>query len=181
MHEFPFNYTKSIQAAAALLRLSPSQEMSQLRLLKLLYIATRESFQEKGYPLVADRYASLDNGPILSRLYNIIKGEDVYSVNWSQHIARDGYMLQLQRDPGNDLLSRYEMRKLQEISTRMRDRDDFDIVNETHTFAEWRDPQGSSIPIDMRDLLRAVGREEIADDIEAEADAQRNIAQALGF
>jgi uncharacterized phage-associated protein len=181
MHEFPFNYRKALQASAALLRLSPSQEMSRLRLLKLLYIATRESVQEKGYPLVADRFASLDNGPILSRLYNIIKGEDVYSVDWGKHVSRKGYMLQLQDDPGNDLLSRYEMRKLQDISMRMQDCDDFDIVRETHTFAEWQDPKGSSIPIEMRDLLRAVGRSELADSIEAEANAHRDMAQALGF
>ena len=40
---YRFNISKAIEAAGVLLREEPSRRMSRIRLLKLLYIADRES------------------------------------------------------------------------------------------------------------------------------------------
>ena len=34
------------------------------------------------------------------------------------------------------------------------------LVDETHKFPEWRDPHGSSLPISVGDILRALGESE---------------------
>ena len=34
------------------------------------------------------------------------------------------------------------------------------LVEETHRFAEWRDPHGSSLPISVREILQALGEPE---------------------
>ena len=45
--EFRFNFSRTLQSAAILLKLQPNRRMSYLRLLKLLYIADREMLAER--------------------------------------------------------------------------------------------------------------------------------------
>ena len=71
-----FNITKTIQASAVLLKADPNHSMSRLRLLKLLYIADRESLTERARPITGDYPVAMDHGPVLSNTYNLIKGED---------------------------------------------------------------------------------------------------------
>ncbi len=45
-----------------------------LKLVKLLYLADRESLQKHGNPISFDRLVSMDHGPVLSRTLNLICG-----------------------------------------------------------------------------------------------------------
>jgi uncharacterized phage-associated protein len=71
---FLFNIEKAIQAVAALLHFHGSKEMSYLRMLKLLYIADRETLKETGRPITGDRIVAMEHGPVLSSVYDLIKG-----------------------------------------------------------------------------------------------------------
>ena len=68
-----FNEAKATQAAACLLKLRGGQ-MSYLKLVKLLYLADREALLRWDRPITTDRYVSMDNGPVLSRVLNLING-----------------------------------------------------------------------------------------------------------
>jgi uncharacterized phage-associated protein len=62
---FRFHFDRTLQASAYLLHLRKGR-MSQLRLLKLLYIADREWLAESGYPITGDHARALKNGPVLT-------------------------------------------------------------------------------------------------------------------
>jgi hypothetical protein len=101
----------------------------------------------------------MKHGPVLSRLYDIMKGEATESPQFEAHIERQGYQLHLVDDPGHADLNRFEIRKLRELSDRYREHGDWDLVEVTHGFPEWtkHDPGASSEPIPLEDILAAVG------------------------
>jgi uncharacterized phage-associated protein len=156
---FRFDFAKALQAAAELLRHEPGKQMSRLRLLKLLYIADREALQETGRPITCDAAVAMRHGPVLTRLYDIMKGEHVNSPEFDRHVEQQGYQLTLVGDPGKDRLNRFEIRKLRALSERYRDMGDWDLAEETHGFPEWKrnDPGDSSRPIPFEHVLEAVG------------------------
>ena len=68
--EFVFNDRKTAQAAAWLLDRQEGR-MPYLKLIKLLYLADRQSLIESGYPITGDRLVSMDRGPVLSRVLDL--------------------------------------------------------------------------------------------------------------
>jgi uncharacterized phage-associated protein len=182
-----FTAEKVIQAAGILLKATEPHRMSRLRLLKLLYIADRESIQRSGRPITGDDAVAMDHGPVLSRTYDCIKGGDAATGEWEKFIRRSGSQdVELVVDPGIGTLSRWEIAKLQEVAQRHEHLDDYSIAVLTHGYGEWQKnqpPVGSSRRIPARDILEAVGLGEAADEILAEArtyaEARRLLAGAL--
>ena len=70
---FRFDFLKTLQASGVLLQLDANR-MAYIRLLKLLYIADRELLAETGRTLTGDEAVAMKNGPVLSRVYDLIKG-----------------------------------------------------------------------------------------------------------
>ena len=157
---FRFKIEKAIQAVAALLHFHGSKEMSYLRMLKLLYIADRESLKETGRPITGDRVVAMEHGPVLSSEYDLIKGAHTGWPTWSEYLGKKGYRIELLRDPGNGALSKYEVGKLRELTERYAEKNEWDMVEIIHSLDEWKknDPGKSSKPIPFEDLLEAIGR-----------------------
>ena len=157
----PFHILKVVQASALLLKTEPGRRMSRLRLLKLLYIADRESLRERARPITGDDVVAMDHGPVLSHTYDLVKGADYADPVWEQFLHPSGARdLELAGDPGVGKLSRYELTKLQEVATRFMDKNDWEVAEYTHTFPEWQKnqpPRHSSRPIPLDDLLEATG------------------------
>lgn len=84
---FRFNERKAAAAAAFLLQ-EEAGTMDYMRLVKLLYLAERESLARLGHPIVGDAYYALDQGPILSRVLDLCKHES--SGAWATQIERSG-------------------------------------------------------------------------------------------
>ncbi len=171
---FHLQSEKAMQAAAVLLQQHNGQQMSYMRLLKLLYLADRKSLQKTGRPVTGDRVVSMKNGPVLSGLYDIIKGQHIDSPRWSEFIERSGYTVRLAHNPGNDQLSRFEIATLQEVAERFASYGDFELVDEVmHKLPEYlknMPSEGSSTPIPLRDILQGIGRGEEADRIIEDAE-----------
>ncbi len=160
-----FDERKATEAAAHLLHLRGGR-MHFLKLLKLLYISDREALHRWGIPISHDNYVSMDHGPVLSQTYNLIR--DGGSRFWSEHISAPfgDYEICLTKEkPAIQKLSRAEESLLNEMFDRYGKANRWDLVEETHKFAEWDDPHGSSIPISIKDILTALGEQE--EDIEA--------------
>jgi uncharacterized phage-associated protein len=159
---FRFNIKKTIQAIAAFLHFHGSKEMSYLRMLKLLYLADRESLKETGRTITGDRVVAMEHGPVLSSAYDLIKGEHTGWPVWSEFLGKKGYRIELLKDPGNGALSKYEVSKLRELTERYADKNEWDMVEIVHALDEWKknDPGKSSKPIPLEDILEAVGRSE---------------------
>lgn len=155
-----FNEAKATQAAAHLLKLQGGR-MKYLTLIKLLYLADREALLCWGRPITTDRYVSMDHGPVVSRIYSLISLEPEPNDTsfWHRHIVTaEDWDVRLREDPSNDELSQAEESMLTETFGKHGHKSRWQIVEETHQLPEWRDPDGSSIPISYEDILRAQGR-----------------------
>jgi len=166
-----FDVQKAIQAAGELLRFERNR-MSYIRLLKLLYIADRDAIRESGMPILGSRAVAMDNGPLHSDVYNLVRGIHENTATWAQFFSTIGYQVETTRQPDNGLLSQYEINKLREISEKYAPFTDIDICKVmTHSFDEWSKNynEKSSKPIPIEDIIDAVGRkgdkESILEDI----------------
>ncbi len=157
-----FKEAKTIQAAARLLELR-GDRMSYLKLIKLLYIIDREALLRWGRPVTGDRYVSMDHGPVLSQTLNLITeeprpGEHTF---WASHISSpEQFEVRLNRPAAMDELSEAELQLIHEVFAKYGHMKRWDLVDLVHQFPEWQDPEGSAIPIQYRDILKAGGKTE---------------------
>ena len=161
---FKFDEVKTTQAAAYLLKKHGSQ-MKYLALLKLLYLADREALKEIETPITGDRYVSMKNGPVLSRVKDLITEEEAVRPYWEQYItAPTSYAVSLSQDPGTDELCEAEEEILDRIYEEYGRMDAFKLADLTHVICdEWQDPKDSgvgAIPIQVEQILTAVGKSE---------------------
>src|SRR5437879_4780475 len=97
---FRFNLNKTIQAAAVLLEREPGERMNYMRLLKLLYLADRESLKDRGRPICGSPAFAMERGPVLGTVLDLIKGLDPDSDRWAEFIRKDHYDVELEKSPG---------------------------------------------------------------------------------
>lgn len=176
-----FNEKKLTEAAALFLKLRGGK-MHYLKLLKLLYLADREALLRWGRPISTDRYVSMKHGPVLSNAYDLISEEPAPEEHgiWAQFIsAPTDYEVRLLRNPPNDELSPAEENLIREIFQGFGYRNRWDLRDYTHSLPEWKDPNGSSIPIKFREIFIAGNRsEEEASEMERELESLA-VAQEL--
>jgi uncharacterized phage-associated protein len=174
MH-FRFDYTKTLQAAGVLLEAERTRQMSYLRLLKLLYIADREMLASTGRPVTGDHATAMKHGPLLSTVYDLVTGRSAQAGAWDRFIHTDGYVVELREDPGRGELTKGEIAKLNEVTARYRGMSEWEVVEETHTFTEWRKNfrEGASTPIPWKDVLEAQGKAGMTAAVERDEQARR--------
>src|SRR5947209_17144171 len=83
-----FDERRATEAAARFLKLRGGR-MKYLKLIKLLYFLDREALLRWGRPVTTDRYVSMYNGPVVSRIYNLILEEPAPGTDsiWRRHIS----------------------------------------------------------------------------------------------
>ena len=173
--------TKARQVAAEILRHYPNHETSRLVLLKMLYLANRRSIEDRGIPMVPDRYTAMDHGPVLSEVYNLIKHESRLYRWWGRAqrawsecfqnkkcVAKgDERRIFLKSDPGDDRLSKYDKRIIRELFEAFGSSDS-KLYEHAHSLPEYakNEPQPKSAnPISLADICQAVGREDVTESI----------------
>ncbi|MDB9491045.1 Panacea domain-containing protein [Dolichospermum circinale CS-534/05] len=161
--QFRFHPEKAVEAAAILMKLH-GKPIKYLGLLKMLYIADRIALERIEQPITGDHYVSMDYGPVLSGVYDLIKGKPVDDALplWSEYISPGdkNFFVYLVKDPGNDELCEEEEEILQEVYQTFGHLDPFQVAEWTHDLPEWKDPHGSAIPILVEDILKNVGKSE---------------------
>jgi hypothetical protein len=178
-----FDEVKATQAAATLLRLAGGS-LNYLLLIKLLYKVDREALRRWGLPVTTDKYVSMPLGPVTSQIYDLIKSgckQNQHPTFWAAYIRRDQnpQKVCLAADPGVSELSPAEEKLLAEVFAQDGATPPFDVVAQIHRdFAEWKDPGSSSIPLEIPEIIRALGlSEEEAAHIADLVDRQRASAQ----
>lgn len=177
-----FDERKIAQVAAYFLH-KAGGKLHHLMLLKLMYIADRESLHDYGCPISEDRMVSMPYGPVLSRTLNFMNGNVRSSVGngWEDLIAdKKDHQVELRRvvEPENLLrLSEAETEIMDEVWEKFGNMDRFELSEMTHQeFGEWKDPNGSSLPINYDDVLRAMGSDpETAKAISADIEEKQRI------
>lgn len=158
-----FSQRKIAQTAAFLLDRGTGR-MSYLKLMKLLYLADRESLRRHGEPISGDRYVSMDQGPVLSQTLDLINGAVEFEERgWNHWIAdKANYEVSLRRKVSREVLdelSEAEIEVLDAVYDKFGKWDKWRLRDYTHRHcSEWKDPHGSSIPIEVVDIFKAVGR-----------------------
>jgi uncharacterized phage-associated protein len=185
MMHFPLQVEKAIQAIGVLFRQDNVKSMNYMRLLKLLYIADREAIKETGRAITGGPVVAMERGPVLEEVYEFIRGQHKDMPLWDRYLRKDKYTLELVNDPDVKKLSKYEIRKLQEIAERHQNDDEWSLSQLTHSFAEWKknDPGTSCRPISFGDLLEALGlsasAREIAEDVQHLTKMQRELGRPV--
>ena len=160
-----FNEKKAAQAAAYFL-FRAGGPLNVLKLMKLLYLAERRSFEKFSEPMIGDKLVSMPLGPVLSITYNHMNGE-LRSVEggWDSWVAdRAEHDLALRnpqalRSPEQDLLelSDADLQILGETWQEFGRMDQWELRDYTHDHCpEWKDPDGSMIPMQPEELFEAL-------------------------
>ena len=155
--QFVFDENKTTQAAAYVLARHRDKKMNYTVAIKVLYLADRQALIETGRPITGDWMASLPNGPVLSITLNLIREQRRDDEGpWLSHITTRGYDIELVKQPEDmDELSEYERRVLADADDKIGWMEFGQAIDWTHkNLPEWRNPGGSSHPIEPEDLLR---------------------------
>ena len=179
-----FNEVKTTQAAARLL-FGNGGHMEVLKLVKLLYLADRKALLRWGRPVTFDRYFSLPHGPVLGVTLDRIN-EPVAPEGpsyWQTIISeREGHAVRLLGpEPLRDDLSPAQEALLDELYEEFGRMDTWALRDYSHTLPEWQDPDGSRIPILVRDILMAEGFSRgDALEVEQSLEAESQFARRFG-
>ena len=139
INKFKLDSRKAIEAAAILAGQSPGRRINRKRLLALLYIASRECLKQSARPLIGGRLVAMKYGPIHSDVYDLINERqgNEGAADWSLHFHNEHYDVVLDKDPGVNALSRFEVRVLTDTLKKHEDDDTWDLALQTHKLPEY--------------------------------------------
>jgi uncharacterized phage-associated protein len=181
--EYQLHPMKAVEAAAMFLRLH-GKPMQYMGLLKLLYMADRIALERMEQPITGDSYFSMKFGPVLSSIYDLIKGKQVNEALpvWNRFINRSGYEVSLKGNPGSDELCEEEEDIISEVYKSCGNYDSFVLADLTHDFPEWQKPipENSAIPLSVESILKSVGKSDTEiEEIQKEAARERYLDGVL--
>jgi uncharacterized phage-associated protein len=166
--EFRFHPQKVIEASALLLKLH-GRPMKYLGLLKMLYIADRIALNRMEQLITGDDSVSMKYGPVLSGVYDLIKGNEVDETlsSWQKFIVTKDHNVELLKELEIEALCEEEEEILTEVYKNFGNIDPFKVAEWTHDFPEWQDPKifnKKAIPISIDEILKNLGKsdEEVA-------------------
>jgi uncharacterized phage-associated protein len=152
---FKFNEEKTTQIVAYIMQQEGVDMAKYTKILKLLYLLDKKWIEDTSEPITGDIYCSMHLGPVLSKTYNLMKGQK--SNYWSNYIARnpegdDTFSLNLLKDPGKSKLNKALIRIIDELIIKYKNYTYQRMVNELHTIVpEWEDPykyEKKSLPLE---------------------------------
>jgi len=155
-----FDEVKMTQAAAFFLRLAPDHKYRKYRkLVRLMYLADRESLTQLGYSITKGKHYSLPQGPVVSEVNDLLTGnhsaEALTTGYWGKHILCDKQNgVRMIRDPGTGRLGASHIRILERIANEFGTMTDDELGEVTHALPEYRYPgAGGRIPIAATTIL----------------------------
>lgn len=137
-----------------------------LKVIKLVYLADRESVRRRGHPIQSEPRFSLPHGPVNSTTLDHLNGayRDNQPIWQSVLDARAGNNVGL-ADAGLsedqlEKLSKRELSILNDVWEQVGHMDRFDLADWTHipeNVPEWEEPNGSRKGISLERMMAAVG------------------------
>ncbi|OOR94505.1 hypothetical protein B0186_11520, partial [Canicola haemoglobinophilus] len=164
-----FNEAKTAQAAAYLLY-KAGGTMHHIKLMKLLYLADRLSWQLNECSISGDDYYSLPYGPVLSNTLNLMRGETLNRLPsiWEEWISdKENHQVSLAKhvDTSDEYfwgeLSLSDEEILNDVFKKYGSLDRFTLVELTHDpryIPEWENPHGGAKKIPLERLLSYIGK-----------------------
>jgi len=160
----PYDPQKAAQTIA-FFAIKEGGAINVLKVVKLVYLADRESVRLRGHPIQDEARCSMPHGPVNSLTLDYLNGSYRDDGGWSQ-VLRDranndvGLADEQVTADSLDALSMREIRVLESVWEEFGYMDRFDLADWTHeNIAEWEDPNGSSRRIPLDRMMAAVGLE----------------------
>jgi uncharacterized phage-associated protein len=157
---FRFDIDKALAATAYLIQKAGGR-FDVFVLIKTLYYADRTAFIKYGRPITGDKFVSMDKGPVLSKIFDLIRGKEIAGdahalAKWRKFVAeRESHLLRLKETPELGFLSVREMEVLDEAFRTISEIPPYWLAEWTHqVMPEWEDPKGSSKAIDLVKILK---------------------------
>lgn len=160
-----FDERIAANVAAAFLHLSGG-ELNVLKLMKLMYLAERKSYEQFAEPIIGDRLVAMPRGPVLSMTYDCVNnGGSMIQEGWDEWVSdRSDRMVSLKKNINSienlPMLSADQINLIQEIWQELGHLSPFQLVEYTHdskNCPEWTDPSGSSFDISLTHLFKNLG------------------------
>ncbi|MDR2560532.1 MAG: SocA family protein [Holophagales bacterium] len=156
--------------------------MEHIKLMKLMYLADRESIDIYGFSISDDEYWSMKKGPVLSLALDLMSGygDKLPQAKWCEWVsAKENYRVSLCKkiDPEHNFneLASQEIDVMEKVIDQFGEYDVWRLVDYTHcSCKEWIDPGESRLRITFRAILEALGKSESV--IEAILKKQKRIA-----
>ena len=157
---FRLDIDKALAATAYLIQKAGGR-FDVFVLLKTLYFADRTALIKYGRTITGDKFVSMDKGPVLSRIFDLIRGKEVAGdpgalTKWEKFVSeRESHLLRLKATPELGFLSVREMEVLDEAFQTISQIPPYWLAEWTHReMPEWEDPKGSSKAIDPVKILK---------------------------
>lgn len=160
---FVWDIRKAI-AATAFLAKREAGKLDLFLSIKMLYVADKKALESWGKTITGDKMVAMPKGPVLSRVYNLFKGEGTARDlrEWNAIFGETvGNKIHLLKEPDFGPLSEEEMEVLEAARTEINSVAPYEVADWLHqSCPEWTDPHGSSRAIDPAVILRNAGRTE---------------------
>lgn len=159
--ELIFDLRKAMAAVAFLLK-REGEQLDMFLGVKMLYLADKKALIEWGKTITGDKFVSMNNGPVLSRIYDLFKGTAAkkYQQEWDSHFTeRVNHSIRLRQPVDTGVLSEREMDALESARSEINSCAPWDVADWLHKECpEWKNPHGGSLPINPRAILQQAGR-----------------------
>lgn len=163
--------------------------MPHLKLMKLMYLAERESMKRHGFTMTGDHFVSMPHGPVLSlTLDHINDATESAPDGWDSWVGdKANFAVGLVREVSRDVLDELSNADLEILQftwktfgwmTKYQIRD---YTHDSRNCPEWKDPDGSSNSIAYEAVFEALGHNHAeAALLAAELRAQGQLGKVLG-
>jgi uncharacterized phage-associated protein len=183
------NEIKISQVAGYILFKEKEQTMSKLKLMKLLYFVDRFSLVKYGHPVSYDNMVAMPFGMVLSNTYNLASGTIKSKTDgWESWISdKKDHNVSLKKKNVNveslGELSDADIEIVDEVWRQYGDKNQWELADIQHNpkiCPEWKDPQGSSVPVSYNDIFISIGFDkDTAKTLSQEIDNSNAITRAL--
>lgn len=160
------NIDKLMQVSNYLLK-KYNFSLNYTKLIKEMYLADRECIKQTGWSMTGDLYRNMPYGPVLTGTYNLILGRHPdlrLQSKWDSCFLTDSKELRAKTDILSDSeLSNLEKSILDKIDLKYHSYSYSKMIDEVHDkniCPEWKNPNGSSVPLTKRDIMCAIGFDE---------------------
>lgn len=154
--EFALDKEKAVEALVYIA--SKFAGVGRFHAAKILYFAERNHLRTYGRPIVGDRYIAMENGPVPSFAYDVLKG----TVHPNDKPLIDGALERLHgthypsytsaREPDLDFFSASDLESLDQAIEHCRFKSFGAISDETHLHVAWAQADLNA-PMDYEDFL----------------------------
>jgi uncharacterized phage-associated protein len=140
---FEFQYDKAIEAMAYIV--DRYRSIDKVKLMKLMYIADKDSFLAHGVPITGDRQCAMPYGPVPSACLKLINGEyylNVFDEDQANQAFKyfhvEDHTVFLRSKPKSDLLTDHDQNVLDAVMREHGDKGTWVLVRETHQYPEYK-------------------------------------------